>query len=36
MEDVRQQQFSGKLRGRDLVLEEGLETGLESCAELHG
>jgi hypothetical protein len=36
MEDVHQQQFGGKLCGRDLVLEESLETGLESCAELHG
>jgi hypothetical protein len=36
MEDVHQQQFSGKLCGRDLVLEESLETGLENCAELHG
>jgi hypothetical protein len=36
MENVHQQQFSAKLCGRDLVLEEGLETGLEGGAELHG
>jgi hypothetical protein len=36
MEDVHQQQFSGELCGRDLVVEKGFETGLESCAELHG
>jgi hypothetical protein len=36
MEDVHQQQLGSELRGRDLVLEEPLETGFESCAELHG
>ena len=36
MENVHQQQFSGELCGRNLVLEEGLEAGLESGAELHG
>jgi hypothetical protein len=36
IENVHQQQFGGELRGRNLVLKEGLETGLESSAELHG
>jgi hypothetical protein len=36
MEDVHEQQFSGELCGRDLVVEKGFEAGPESCAELHG
>jgi hypothetical protein len=36
IQDVHQQQFRPKLRGRDLMLEERLETGLESGAEVHG
>jgi hypothetical protein len=34
--DVHQEQFGRQLSGRDLILKEYLEAGLESVAEVHG
>ena len=36
IENVHQQQFGGELRGRNLVLKEGLEAGFKRSAKLHG